>query len=143
VAGERARSADVVPTADLPSLVLGPGVLPGRRPAGTLIGQSAGVMIKADDEFVVLDAADDAIPVAQAHGPMAFEFLGWAELAKPNTGRRVHVGLPSSAQPMCYQRKRAKPNGVVAIKTVAHKLARAGYYILRDGTDFAVGRAFA
>jgi len=37
-----------------------------------------------------------------------------------------------------YQRKRAKTNGVVPIKTVAHKLARACYYILRDGTDFAV-----
>jgi len=41
-----------------------------------------------------------------------------------------------------YQRKRAKSNGIVAIKTVAHKLARACYYILRDGTDFEVGRAF-
>ena len=31
-----------------------------------------------------------------------------------------------------YQRKCARSNGVVAIKTVAHKLARACYYILRD-----------
>jgi len=42
----------VVPTAGLPSLVLGPGVLPGRQPATTLIGKSAagcaaGTMIKA------------------------------------------------------------------------------------------------
>ena len=42
-----------------------------------------------------------------------------------------------------YQRKRAKSNGVVAIKTVAHKLARACYHILREGTDFDVNRAFA
>jgi len=41
-----------------------------------------------------------------------------------------------------YQRKSAKTNGIVAIKTVAHKLARACYYILRDGTDFEVTRAF-
>jgi hypothetical protein len=31
----------------------------------------------------------------------------------------------------------------VAIKAVAHKLARACYYILRAGTDFQVERAFA
>jgi hypothetical protein len=32
---------------------------------------------------------------------------------------------------------------VVAIKAVAHKLARACYHILRDGSDFDVDRAFA
>jgi len=31
----------------------------------------------------------------------------------------------------------------LTVKTVAHKLARACYYILRDGTDFEVNRAFA
>jgi len=41
-----------------------------------------------------------------------------------------------------YQRKRARTNAVVAIKTVAHKLARACSYILRDGSDFAMDRAF-
>ena len=42
-----------------------------------------------------------------------------------------------------YQRKRAKTKGVVAIKAVAHKLARACYHILRDGSAFDVDRAFA
>jgi transposase len=32
---------------------------------------------------------------------------------------------------------------VVANKTVAHKLARACYHMLREGTDFEVKRAFA
>ena len=41
------------------------------------------------------------------------------------------------------QRKRAKTKGVVAIKAVAHKLARACYHILRDGSPFDVDRAFA
>jgi hypothetical protein len=41
-----------------------------------------------------------------------------------------------------YQRKKAQTNGVVAIKTVAHKLARACYHMLREGTDFDVDRAF-
>lgn len=42
-----------------------------------------------------------------------------------------------------YQRKSARRNGVVAIKTVAHKLARACYYILRDRVSFDVNKAFA
>ena len=31
-----------------------------------------------------------------------------------------------------YQRKTAKANGIVAIKAISHKLARASYYIMRD-----------
>ncbi len=42
-----------------------------------------------------------------------------------------------------YQRKRARSHGIVAIKTVAHKLARACYYILRDQVPFDVNKAFA
>ena len=32
---------------------------------------------------------------------------------------------------------------VVAMKAVAHKLARAAYYMMRDGTTFDVSRCFA
>ena len=42
-----------------------------------------------------------------------------------------------------YQRKRAKTHAVVAIKSVAHKLARACFYILRDRVAFDVDKAFA
>jgi len=31
---------------------------------------------------------------------------------------------------------------MVAKKTIAHKLARACYYVLRDGADFDVSRPF-
>jgi transposase len=36
----------------------------------------------------------------------------------------------------------ARASVVIAIKAVAHKLARAGYYLLRDGGTFDVQRAF-
>ena len=36
----------------------------------------------------------------------------------------------------------ARASVVIAIKAVAHKLARAGYYLLRDGGTFDVRRAF-
>jgi len=42
-----------------------------------------------------------------------------------------------------YDRKKAKTMTVVAMKAVAHKLARAAYYMMRDGTTFDVTRCFA
>jgi transposase len=41
-----------------------------------------------------------------------------------------------------YQRKMAKTNNVVAIKAIAHKLARACYYIIRDQKVFDSGKLF-
>ncbi len=41
-----------------------------------------------------------------------------------------------------YQRKCAKTKKVIAIKAVAHKLARACYYIMRDNSEFDVNKAF-
>jgi transposase len=42
-----------------------------------------------------------------------------------------------------YERKRHRTNGIVAIRSVAHKLARAAYYMLRDQTRFDAARLFA
>jgi transposase len=41
-----------------------------------------------------------------------------------------------------YQRKKAKTLSVVALKAVAHKLARACYYVMRDQVPFEVGKCF-
>ena len=40
-----------------------------------------------------------------------------------------------------YDRKKSKTNRVLAIKALAHKLARACYHILRDQTDRVRKRA--
>jgi len=42
-----------------------------------------------------------------------------------------------------YERKKAKTNNVVAIKALAHKLARACYHILKERKPFDVTRCFA
>ena len=42
-----------------------------------------------------------------------------------------------------HQKKTAKTNNVVAIKAIAHKLARACYYIIRDKKEFDPLKAFA
>lgn len=41
-----------------------------------------------------------------------------------------------------YQRKRAQRNGALATKALAHKLARAAYYVMRDKTTFESQRLF-
>lgn len=41
-----------------------------------------------------------------------------------------------------YQKKMAKTNKIVAIKTVAHKLARASYYVMKNQEAFIPKRAF-
>jgi transposase len=41
-----------------------------------------------------------------------------------------------------FQRKRSKTNGIVAIRAVAHKLARASYYVVRDQVDFDPVKTF-
>jgi len=41
-----------------------------------------------------------------------------------------------------FERKKARTHRVVALKTVAHKLARAGYYVMRDRVQFQIELAF-
>jgi transposase len=42
-----------------------------------------------------------------------------------------------------YDRKKAKTNNVVAIKALAHKLARACFHMLKEGKPFDAARCFA
>lgn len=41
-----------------------------------------------------------------------------------------------------YQKKEAKTNNIVARKTIAHKLARASYFIIKDNTVFDMEKLF-
>lgn len=66
------------------------------------------------------------------------KYLAWAFVGAAHFAIRYE---PQIAQ--FYQRKRAKTKVVVALKAVAHKLARACYYLMRDTVPFDVSRAFA
>jgi transposase len=66
------------------------------------------------------------------------KYLSWAFVEAANFAIRFE---PLIAR--FYQRKKAKTHRVVAIKAVAHKLARACYYVMRDEVPFDVDRAFA
>lgn len=65
------------------------------------------------------------------------KYLGWAFIEAAHFAVRYNEQIAKY-----YQRKAAKTKRVIALKTVAHKLARASYYILRDGVSFDVNKAF-
>lgn len=65
------------------------------------------------------------------------KYLAWAYLEAAHSARVHHETVRSY-----YERKRSRTNKVVAIKTVGHKLARASYYIMRDGVDYDQARLF-
>lgn len=64
-------------------------------------------------------------------------YLRWAFVEAANFAIRF-----SSPIKRWYDRKRSKRHRVVALKAVAHKLARAAYYMLRDHRPFRLERAF-
>ena len=66
------------------------------------------------------------------------KYLSWAFVEAANFAVRFNPLIRSF-----YQRKKAKAHRVVAIKAVAHKLARACYHIMRDEVPFDVDRAFS
>lgn len=66
------------------------------------------------------------------------KYLAWAFIEAANFAVRYNDKIKSF-----YQKKKAKTNGIIAIKAVANKLARACYHILKDQVAFDVNKAFA
>ena len=64
-------------------------------------------------------------------------YLGWAFIEAANYAIRN-----SEIIKKYYQRKLAKTNRVVALKTIANKLSRACYFMLREGVAFDMTKAF-
>lgn len=64
-------------------------------------------------------------------------YLAWAYVEAANFAIRY-----CEPAKRFYQRKKSKRNGVVAIKAVAHKIARACYHMLKTGEVFSVERCF-
>lgn len=65
------------------------------------------------------------------------KYLAWAFVEAANFAIRYHEPVRRF-----YQRKKAKRNGVIAIKAVAHKLARATFHVLKKQEAFDLARAF-
>jgi len=65
------------------------------------------------------------------------KYLSWAFVEAANFAIRHYPTIKKF-----YQRKMSTRGRVVAIKSVAHKLARASYHILKNGEDFEIGKVF-
>jgi transposase len=65
------------------------------------------------------------------------KYLAWAFVEAANFAIRFNEQAKRF-----YQRKAAKRNRVVALKAVAHKLARASYYVMRDQVPFDSAKLF-
>jgi transposase len=65
------------------------------------------------------------------------KYLAWAFVEAANFALRFCPEAKSF-----YERKKRKTNRIVALKAVAHKLARACYHILREQKPFEVNRCF-
>lgn len=65
------------------------------------------------------------------------KYLGWAYVEAANFAKRY---CPKAKR--FYQRKMANTNKIIAIKALAHKLARASYFVMRDGLDYDPDKLF-
>ncbi len=72
------------------------------------------------------------------NGKNGNKYLAWAFVEAANFAIRYNKVIRRF-----YERKKSKRNGIVAIKAVAHKLARACYHILKDNVPFSVELAFS
>lgn len=66
------------------------------------------------------------------------KYLAWAFVEAAHYAARFNERIRRF-----YQRKKAKTNGAIAVKSVAHKLARACYHVIKDQVVFDAERAFA
>jgi transposase len=65
------------------------------------------------------------------------KYLSWAYVEASNFARRF---CPKAQR--FYQRKKAKTNGIVAIKALSNKISRASYYIMRDQVPYDASKLF-
>jgi len=65
------------------------------------------------------------------------KYLAWAYVEAANFAIRHYPEIQSF-----YQRKKATTNGIVAIKALSNKLARASFYIMRDKVPYDKGKFF-
>ena len=65
------------------------------------------------------------------------KYLAWAYVEAANFANRFYPRVQSF-----YQRKKSNRNGVVAIKALSNKLARASYYVMRDQVPYDENKLF-
>jgi transposase len=64
-------------------------------------------------------------------------YLSWAFSEAAHHANRHHEEARKY-----FQRKKSKTNGIIAIRALAHKLARASYHVMKDQKDFEPAKLF-
>lgn len=64
-------------------------------------------------------------------------YLGWAFIEASNFAIRYYPPIKQY-----YQRKASRTNRIVALKTIANKLSKACYFVLRDKVEFDMKKLF-
>ncbi len=72
------------------------------------------------------------------NGKSGNAYLSWAYVEAANHAIRHYEPIRRY-----YDRKRTKANHTLAIKAVAHKLARGSYYVFKDEVFFDMKKAFS
>lgn len=65
------------------------------------------------------------------------KYLSWAFVEAAHQAKRRYDYVTKF-----YQRKLSQKNNIIAIKAIAHKIARACYFIMKDKVEFSPQRAF-
>ena len=64
-------------------------------------------------------------------------YLSWAFVEAANYAIRYNDKIKNY-----YQKKTSKTKRIIALKTISNKLSRACYFMLRDGVEFDINKAF-
>jgi len=75
--------------------------------------------------------------IGQGNRKNGNKYLAWAYVEAAHSARRYHEKIRSY-----YERKAAQTNKIVATKALAHKLARASYFVVRDNVGYDEARLF-
>ena len=82
-------------------------------------------------------AAQHGKEKGEANRKCGNRYLAWAFMEAAHFAIR---NLPAAKR--FYERKRRQRHAMLAVKALAHKLARACFYVLRDQVPFAPERLF-
>lgn len=140
---EKRLQEKVVPRAEYGLLTSAPGI--GQALATTILLETGPIeRFAAAGNFASYARCVDSVHTSngkkkgEGNTKNGNKYLAWAFVEAANFALRY---CPEAKR--FYERKKAKTNNVVAIKALAHKLARACFHMLKEKKPFDVTRCFA
>jgi len=140
---EKAIMAQVLPVAEFELLKTTPGI--GDILAETILLETGDInRFKAPGNYAsycrCVDSRKESNGKKKGEGNRknGNRYLAWAFIEAANFAIRHNAKAKRF-----YDKKKARTNNIVALKALAHKLARACYFIMREGVPFDENKIFA